>query len=94
MATATGVLLTLVACILVSLYLYRNASVARDETLPTTIIVPIGDHQVPNFTSYALATAQPQATVITCTPSWDYDPHYCMHRETEGHALMADWLAD
>jgi hypothetical protein len=69
-------------------------SVARDETTPTTILIPIGDHQVPNFTSYALATAQPQSTVVTCTPLWDYDPHYCMHREVEGQALMAAWLAD
>jgi hypothetical protein len=71
-----------------------SASVARDETLPTTIIVHIDDHQVPNFTSHALATAQPDASVVTCTPLWEYDPHYCMHREVEGHGIMADWLAE
>ena len=25
--------------------------------------------------------------------SWDYDPHYCMHRELEGQAILAEWLA-
>jgi hypothetical protein len=23
---------------------------------------------------------------------WDYDPHYCMHREMEGQTILADWL--
>jgi hypothetical protein len=67
-------------------------SVARDEQLPATVFIGIGDHQVPNFTSYALATALPDATVITLEASWDYDPHMVLHRETEGHDVLSDWL--
>ena len=67
-------------------------SVARDEHLPIRLIVPVGDHQVPNFTTYALGTALPDASMVRCEPMWDYDPHYCMHREMEGQTILADWL--
>ncbi|MGB0638643.1 MAG: hypothetical protein ACPGTU_04890 [Myxococcota bacterium] len=67
-------------------------SVARDEQLPATVFIGIDDHQVPNFTSYALATALPDATVITVEASWDYDPHMVLHREAEGHDVLSDWL--
>ena len=69
-------------------------SVARDEQVPTRLIVPIGDHQVPNFTTWALATAMPDVTVVECQPLWDYDPHYCMHREAEGLQILSEWLAE
>ncbi len=69
-------------------------SVARDEQVPIRAIVPIGDHQVPNFTTWALATALPDVDVVECQPLWDYDPHYCMHRETQGLEILADWLAE
>jgi len=68
-------------------------SVARDEHVPTRVIVPVGDHQVPNFTSWALATALPDVDVVQCEALWDYDPHYCMHRELQGQAILAEWLA-
>ena len=69
-------------------------SVARDEQVPVQVIVPIGDHQVPNFTSWALATALPDVSVIECQPLGDYDPHYCMHREIRGQEILAAWLAE
>ena len=68
-------------------------SLARYETLPSWMIICTGDHQVPNFTSEALAEELPSATVRVVAPTTDdYDPHQCMHREAEGEAVFADWL--
>jgi len=69
-------------------------SVARDEQVPTRLIVPIGDHQVPNFTTWALSTAMPDVSVVECQPQGEYDPHYCMHRELQGQQILAEWLAE
>jgi hypothetical protein len=69
-------------------------SVARDEQVRTRLIVPIGDHQVPNFTTWALSTALPDVSVVECQPLGDYDPHYCMHRELQGQQILAEWLAE
>ena len=69
-------------------------SLARYETLPAWMIICTGDHQVPNFTSEALAEGLPSVTVRVVAPTTDdYDPHPCMHRETAGEAVFADWLA-
>jgi hypothetical protein len=65
---------------------------AQDETAPTTVFIGIGDWQVPNFTSVALSEALPEVTVIQCTPTWDYDPHFCLHREQEGFDAFRAWL--
>jgi len=67
-------------------------SVARHETVPATVFIGIDDHQVPNFTSYALATALPDAKIITVEASWEYDPHMVLHREVEGHDALTEWL--
>lgn len=68
-------------------------SLARYETLPSWMIICTGDHQVPNFTSEALAEELPDVTVRVVDPtSDDYDPHQCMHRELEGQAVWQDWL--
>ena len=69
-------------------------TVARDETLPATVFIGIDDHQVPNFTSYALATALPDATIVTVEASWEYDPHMVLHREVEGHDALSAWLSE
>ncbi len=69
-------------------------SVARHETVPSTVFIGIDDHQVPNFTSYALATALPDSKVVTVEASWDYDPHVVLHREPEGHDALSAWLSE
>lgn len=69
-------------------------TLARYEALPAWMIECVGDHQVPNFTSEALAEALPDVTLRVVTPTTDdYDPHQCMHREVEGQAVFSDWLA-
>ncbi len=68
-------------------------SLARYEALPSWMIICTGDHQVPNFTSEALAEELPDVTVRVVDPtSTDYDPHQCMHREPEGELVWQDWL--
>jgi hypothetical protein len=67
-------------------------SVARDEATPATVFIGIGDHQVPNFTSYALHTALPDSKVVTVEASWEYDPHYVLHREELGFDALTEWL--
>lgn len=69
-------------------------AVARDVDVPTTMIVGIGDYQVPNFTSWALLEALPDAIHTDVAPSYDYDPHWVLHREAEGAQVLADWLAE
>ena len=69
-------------------------SVARYETMPSTVFIGIDDHQVPNFTSYALATALPDSQVVTVEASWDYDPHMVLHREVAGHDALSAWLSE
>ena len=67
-------------------------SVARDEYLPATVLIGVGDHQVPNFTSHALATALPDAQVVSVEATWEYDPHVVLHREVLGFEALSDWL--
>ena len=69
-------------------------SVARHETVPSTVFIGIDDRQVPNFTSYALATALPDSQVVTVEATWDYDPHMVLHREVEGHDALSSWLSE
>lgn len=70
-------------------------AVARDEALPTTMIIGAGDWQVPDFTSEALCDlALPDCTRTTVEADGDYDPHYVMHRTEEGLALWKSWLTD
>ena len=68
-------------------------SVARDEQIPATILIGVGDYQVPNFTSHALGTALPDPHIVSVEASWDYDPHVVLHREVAGYDAMTDWLA-
>ena len=69
-------------------------SVARDEQLPATVLIGVHDRQVPNFTSHALATALPDAHIVSVEASWDYDPHVVLHREVLGFEALTDWLND
>jgi len=68
-------------------------AVARHETLPVDILLGVGDYQVPNFTTEALANALPDATIHRCEATWDYDPHQCVYREPEpGLQVFQTWL--
>lgn len=67
-------------------------SVARDEATPATVFIGIGDHQVPNFTSYALHTALPDSKVVTVEATSEYDPHVVLHREELGFDALSEWL--
>lgn len=68
-------------------------AVARDEALPLAMLVCTGDHQVPNFTSDALAEALPEVDRVQVDPTADdYDPHQCLHREGEAQDFFARWL--
>ncbi len=69
-------------------------SVARDETTPATILLGVDDHQVPNFTSYGLATALPDVKVVVVEAQGAYDPHVVLHRESEGLDALSDWLSE
>ena len=67
-------------------------AVARDIETPSLVFLGEGDYQVPNFTTEALATALPDGQVIRCAASADYDPHWCLHREADGPAVLRSWL--
>ncbi len=68
-------------------------SMGRDEALPAHMIVCTGDYQVPNFTSDALLSIQPQDTSFVVDPTTaDYDPHVCLHREDAGIAGLRAWI--
>ncbi|MCB9777725.1 MAG: hypothetical protein H6742_04105 [Alphaproteobacteria bacterium] len=70
-------------------------AVARDGHPGADMIIGIGDLQVPNFTSYALLNALPDATGTDCVPTVaTYDPHSCLFREDAGLAILEDWLAE
>ncbi len=65
---------------------------AREETTPALVFLGEGDYQVPNFTTEALAEALPNSTLVRCTPTADYDGHYCLHREQTGPDTLLSWL--
>ena len=65
---------------------------ARNLTLPITFVRGTGDLQVPNSAQDALSGAVPNATVVRCEPTSDYDPHQCTFREEAGLAAVAAWL--
>ena len=67
-------------------------AVARDIETPSLVFLGEGDYQVPNFTTEALARALPDGQVIRCAASADYDPHWCLHREADGPAVLRSWL--
>jgi len=67
-------------------------AVARDIATPSLVFLGEGDYQVPNFTTEALHTALPDSELIRCAASYDYDPHWCLHREADGPAVLRSWL--
>ncbi len=69
-------------------------SVARDVDLPSTMLIGVGDFQVPNHTSDALLEALPDAGGTRCAANGDYDPHWVLHRESCAVDLLDAWLAE
>ena len=64
---------------------------ASDQVIPETILLGLGDLQVPEQTTRWLAEVTPDATLIECHPLSDYDGHGCMFREDEGLAALEAW---
>lgn len=61
---------------------------ARSQTVPETLLLGVGDLQVPNDTTRWLGEVHPAAEVIECQPRGEYDPHVCLFREPEGAAAL------
>ncbi len=68
-------------------------ALARDQTADSLVFLGEGDYQVPNFTTEALHTALPSSTLVRCTPTSDYDGHWCLHREEAAWPVFQEWLA-
>lgn len=66
-------------------------AVARDEAVPTLVVIAPGDFQTPDFTAEALSDRLPDATVVRCEATGDYDPHSCLWREPAGPAIVREW---
>jgi hypothetical protein len=69
------------------------AATARAEATPVTVLLPPGDLQIPEAGTRGMARLLPEGEVAPCTPTADYDPHYCLFREDEGHAALRQWAA-
>ena len=66
---------------------------AHDSTTPVTVIMGVGDWQVPNVGTESLVDQLPSATLWPCEVTSDYDPHHCLFREAAGFGILEDWLA-
>ncbi len=62
------------------------------ETLPITVLMGIGDWQVPNAGTEALVEVLPEAALAPCEPLSDYDPHHCAFREPQALEIVGAWL--
>lgn len=61
---------------------------------PETIVLGVGDYQVPNITTDWLAEVLPAGSdVVVCEPRADYDPHHCTYIEPEGIGAMEEWAS-
>jgi len=67
-------------------------AVVRDQAAPSLVFLGEGDYQVPNFTTRALDQGLPDSQLVNCAASSDYDPHWCLHREADGPAVLRQWL--
>jgi len=56
-------------------------AVADVVTVPATVFIGAGDQRVPAASARWLAAAFPNGTLVPCTPTSDYDGHYCALRE-------------
>jgi hypothetical protein len=64
---------------------------ARDQVVPETLLLGLGDLQVPERTTRWLAEVTPDATLIECTPGADYDGHWCLFWEDVGIEALRAW---
>ena len=67
---------------------------ARDETVPLTMVMGLGDPRVPNLGTEALMELIPEGTLVRCEPTSDYDAHSCLFREQVGLDALEDWLRE
>ena len=59
-----------------------------DIHIPVTYLMGIGDWQVPNSSTRAMAEAVSGSQLVECHPTGDYDPHYCTFREEEAFSII------
>ncbi len=62
--------------------------------IPVTYLMGIGDRQVPNSATRALAEAVADSKLVECHPTGDYDPHYCTFREEEAFKIIDEFFSD
>ncbi len=68
------------------------ATFAGDVGVPTTLLMGVGDLQIPNRGTEGLAGAIPGASLVRCETEPGYDPHYCLYRDDDGRAAFRAWL--
>jgi hypothetical protein len=66
-------------------------AVAPEQTVAPTILLGVGDLQVPNKTTEWLGEVTPGATTVRCEPTANYDGHWCLFREDVGIDALAEW---
>jgi len=65
---------------------------APEQSVPETLLMGVGDWQVPNITTEWLDAALPDSTLLNCEPLGEYDPHYCTYREDAGVQALSDFV--
>ncbi|MEN9786979.1 MAG: hypothetical protein RLZZ299_2243 [Pseudomonadota bacterium] len=68
-------------------------AVARAEALPARMLVCTDDWQVPNFTSWALLEAMPDAAGTEVSPTYAGDHHTCLWRDPRGNDVFEAFFA-
>ncbi len=64
-----------------------------DSTVPDTILLGLDDFQVPNGTTEWLSEVHPDATVIECERSYEYDGHWCTFREPAAFDAFSSFVS-
>lgn len=68
-------------------------ALAPEQVVPETIVLGVGDLQVPNITTEWLEQTLPDAETVVCTPSVaGYDPHVCTYVEEAGIESFYDFV--
>lgn len=65
---------------------------APEQQVPETIVLGVGDYQVPNNTTEWLGQALPDSETVVCEPQSDYDPHHCTYLEEAGLQSFVDFV--
>jgi len=69
-------------------------ALAPHQVTRETVVMGVGDFQVPNFTTEWMVQGTADSTLIECQPLGDYDPHQCFFREDEGFDAVEQYLDD